>query len=647
MSFQKKRSYNKEGKKRDRYGDAKPSKRRVAGRSKDGHDGEREKRGRYGDAKPSRRRSAVRSKDGHDGEREKRGRYGDVKSSRRRVEGESKDGHDGERFYEIFVKNGAKPSKRRSGGRSKEGNDSERKKRGRYGDRKPSVPFTANESKENHEGERKRRDRYGDAKPNKRRGAGRSKEGHEGERKRRDRYRDSKPSKRRVAGKSSRKDYRSERKPRFREQQEPLEAIKMEGLFGELIPQIQHALRKEGYAVPTPVQAQAIPPQVEGKDLFGSAQTGTGKTAAFTIPILQELAGNMKLPESGQPRALILAPTRELAAQIGKSIETYGHFSNVSSSVIFGGVSQKPQEKSLDQGVDIVVATPGRLLDLMGQGCVELSQVETFILDEADRMLDMGFIPDIEKVIAQLPKDRRNSFFSATVPKAVEDLAGKILVDPVRVTIDPEKPTVEKIEQRVLYVDRSKKDELLIDLIRKRKIKRAIVFAKMKYRASRICEQLDRAGISSAPIHGDKSQAARTRALGEFRSGNIKVLVATDIAARGIDVDNITDVFNYDLPVEAETYVHRIGRTARAGAEGHAWTFCSKDEVEFLHEVEKFIKKKITDEIDHEFHRESILNAVRTFKTSRRKQAQKKDKKKKPKQWALKRKPRSIKDLSN
>ena len=426
-----------------------------------------------------------------------------------------------------------------------------------------------------------------------------------------------------------------------------MEAIKMEGLFGTLIPQIQHALRKEEYAVPTPVQAQAIPPQIEGEDLFGSAQTGTGKTAAFTIPILQELADNMKLPESGQPRALILAPTRELAAQIGESIETYGHFLHVSCTVIFGGVSQKPQEKALDHGVDIVVATPGRLLDLMGQGCVDLSQVETFILDEADRMLDMGFIPDIEKVIAQLPKVRRNGFFSATVPKAVEDLAGKILVNPVRVTIDPEKPTVEKIDQRVLYVDRSKKDELLIDLIRKRKIKRAIVFAKMKYRASRICEQLDRAGISSAPIHGDKSQAARTRALGEFRNGNIKVLVATDIAARGIDVDNITDIFNYDLPVEAETYVHRIGRTARAGAEGHAWTFCSKDEIELLREVEKFIRKKIPDEVDHEFHRESILNAVRTFKTSRRKQAQKKDKKKKPKQWALKRKPRSLKDLSN
>ena len=619
MSSQKTRSNNKGDKKRDRFGDAKPRKRRVTNKSKDGHDGESKKRDRFGDAKPR----------------------------KRRVTNKSKDSHEGERFYEIFVKGGAKPRKRRVANRSEDSHKGEREKRGRYGDSKPIARLMADESQNGTEGERKRRDRYSDAKPRKRRVASKSKGGPEGERKGRDRTRDSRPRKRRVAGKSSRRDYRSERKPRFREQQKPMEAIKMEGLFGTLIPQIQHALRKEEYAVPTPVQAQAIPPQIEGEDLFGSAQTGTGKTAAFTIPILQELVDNMKLPESGQPRALILAPTRELAAQIGESIETYGYFSHVSCTVIFGGVSQKPQEKALDHGVDIVVATPGRLLDLMGQGCVDLSQVETFILDEADRMLDMGFIPDIEKVIAQLPKVRRNGFFSATVPKAVEDLAGKILVNPVRVTIDPEKPTVEKIDQRVLYVDRSKKDELLIDLIRKRKIKRAIVFAKMKYRASRICEQLDRAGISSAPIHGDKSQAARTRALGEFRNGNIKVLVATDIAARGIDVDNITDIFNYDLPVEAETYVHRIGRTARAGAEGHAWTFCSKDEIELLREVEKFIRKKIPDEVDHEFHRESILNAVRTFKTSRRKQAQKKDKKKKPKQWALKRKPRSLKDLSN
>ena len=605
------------------------------------------KRDRFGDAKPRKRRVAVGSGDGPEGERKKRDRFGDAKPRKRRVAGRSKDSHEGERFYDIFVKGGAKPRKRRVSNRSEDSYEGEREKRGRHGDSKSIGRLIADESKEGLEGERKKRDRFGDAKPRKRRVFGGSKGRPEGVRKRQDRSRDSKPRKRPVADKSSRRDYLSERKPRYREDQKPMEAIKMEGLFGTLIPQIQHALRKEEYAVPTPVQAQAIPPQIESEDLFGSAQTGTGKTAAFTIPILQELAGNTKLPESGKPRALILAPTRELAAQIGQSIETYGRFLNIYCTVIFGGVSQKPQEKALDHGVDIVVATPGRLLDLMGQGWVDLSQVETFILDEADRMLDMGFIPDIEKVIDQLPKDRRNGFFSATVPKAVEDLAAKILISPVRVTIDPEKPTVEKIEQRVLYVDRSKKDELLIDLIRKRKIKRAIVFAKMKYRASRICEQLDRAGISSAPIHGDKSQAARTRALAEFRTGNIKVLVATDIAARGIDVDNITDVFNYDLPVEAETYVHRIGRTARAGAEGHAWTFCSKDEVELLHAVEKFIKKKITDEIDHEFHRESILNAVRTFKTSRRKQAQKKDKKKKPKQWALKRKPRSIKDLSN
>ena len=234
----------------------------------------------------------------------------------------------------------------------------------------------------------------------------------------------------------------------------------MEGVFDTVIPEIQHALRREHYEMPTPVQAQAIPPQVAGDDLFGSAQTGTGKTAAFTIPLLQDLSGYRKRPDSGCPRALILAPTRELAAQIGESIATYGRFLHVSHTVIFGGVGQRPQELALDRGVDIVVATPGRLLDLMGQGHVDLSQVETFILDEADRMLDMGFIPDFEKVIARLPEDRRNGFFSATVPKAVEELAGKILVNPVQVKIDPEKPTVDKIDQRVLYVDRAKKDDL-------------------------------------------------------------------------------------------------------------------------------------------------------------------------------------------
>ncbi len=440
--------------------------------------------------------------------------------------------------------------------------------------------------------------------------------------------------------------FKAKRKSLSREKREPLEAIKMEGVFDTVIPEIQHALRREHYELPTPVQAQAIPPQVAGDDLFGSAQTGTGKTAAFTIPLLQELSSYRKRPDSGFPRALILAPTRELAAQIGESIATYGRFLHVSHTVIFGGVGQRPQELALDRGVDIVVATPGRLLDLMGQGYVDLGQVETFILDEADRMLDMGFIPDIEKVIAQLPEERRNGFFSATVPKAVEELAEKILVNPVRVKIDPEKPTVDKIDQRVLYVDRAKKDDLLIDMIRRRKIKRAIVFVKMKYRSNRICDRLGRAGISSEPIHGNKSQAARTRALDQFKRGKIKVLVATDIAARGIDVDDITDVFNYDLPVEAETYVHRIGRTARAGAEGHAWTFCSKDDVELLRDVERFIKRAIPDETDHEYHRESILNMVRNFKTSRRKEAQKRNKTKKPRRWALKKKPRSIEELS-
>jgi len=440
--------------------------------------------------------------------------------------------------------------------------------------------------------------------------------------------------------------FKVKRKAHVREKVEALDAIQMEGVFDTVIPEIQHALLREHYELPTPVQSEAIPPQVAGDDLFGSAQTGTGKTAAFTIPLLQELAGYRKCPDSGCPRALIMAPTRELAAQIGESISTYGHFLRISNTVIYGGVGQRPQEEALDRGVDILVATPGRLLDLMRQGFVDLSQVKTFILDEADRMLDMGFIPDIEKVVANLPEDRRNGFFSATVPKAVEELAGKILVNPVQIKIDPEKPTLDKIDQRVLFVDPSKKDDLLIELIRRRKIKRAIVFVKMKYRASRICDRIGRAGISSEQIHGNKSQAARNRALDRFKQGKIKVLVATDIAARGIDVNDITDVFNYDLPVEAETYVHRIGRTARAGAEGHAWSFCSKEDIDLLSAIERIIKRQITVEIDHNYHRESILNMVRNLKTSRRKRAQKRNKTKETKRWALKKKPRLLKELS-
>jgi ATP-dependent RNA helicase RhlE len=289
--------------------------------------------------------------------------------------------------------------------------------------------------------------------------------------------------------------------------------------------------------------------------------------------------------------------------------------------VIYGGVGQGPQEKAMNRGVDIVVATPGRLLDLMGQGFVKLDAVKTFILDEADRMLDMGFIPDIERILAELPSERRTAFFSATLPTAVEALAKRLLVDPARVTINPEQPTVEKICQRLLYVDRDNKDDLLVSILRDPEVKRAIVFTQMKYKANRVCERLERVGISAAPIHGNKTQAARTRALEQFRKGKVKVLVATDIAARGIDVDGITDVFNYDLPTEAETYIHRIGRTARAGSEGQAWTFCSKEEAGQLLDIERLIKKQIPDDVEHDLHSERVFKSVRSPKKQPRRES--------------------------
>jgi len=430
--------------------------------------------------------------------------------------------------------------------------------------------------------------------------------------------------------------FRPSRKPQPRKIGEPMEALRMEGIFDSLIPEIQHALKKEGYTTPTPVQAQAIPPQVDGRDLCGSAQTGTGKTAAFTIPLLQELAAEKSSPEGRRPRALILAPTRELAAQIGDSITAYGRFLQVTHTVIFGGVGQNPQEKAMNRGVDIVVATPGRLLDLMGQGFVKLDSVKTFILDEADRMLDMGFIHDVERIIAKLPRERRTGFFSATLPPAVQALAKRLLVDPARVTINPEQPTVEKICQRLLYVDRDQKDDLLVALLRDPEVGRAIVFTQMKYKANRVCERLERAGISAAPIHGNKTQAARTRALEQFREGRVKVLVATDIAARGIDVDGITDVFNYDLPTEAETYIHRIGRTARAGTEGQAWTFCSKEEAGLLLDIERLIKKAIPDDVEHDLHSERAFKSVRSPKRQQRRESRNGSGKKKP----AKRRPR-------
>jgi ATP-dependent RNA helicase RhlE len=378
--------------------------------------------------------------------------------------------------------------------------------------------------------------------------------------------------------------------------------------FTLLIEPLQKALQQEGYTTPTPIQQQAIPHLLHGKDLFGVAQTGTGKTAAFTLPLLQHLVKVKRMPSRGRPRALILAPTRELAAQIGDSIKAYGRNVNITHTVIFGGVGQRPQEVALARGMDIVVATPGRLLDLMHQGFVNLDRIEVFILDEADRMLDMGFIPDIKKIIAKLPQQRHSLFFSATMAPPVVELAKTMVKDPVHISIEPEKPTVDKIKQKVLFVDRKDKDALLIEQVTG--MQKTIVFTQMKHVANKVAQKLEKAGIKATAIHGNKSQTARTQAMDRFKSGKVEVLVATDIAARGIDVDNITHVVNYDLPNEPETYVHRIGRTARAGAEGDAVSFCSAEERGFLRDIERLIHKEIPVDKEHEFHSNAAMNAV-------------------------------------
>ena len=329
------------------------------------------------------------------------------------------------------------------------------------------------------------------------------------------------------------------------------------------------ALSAEGYEVPTPVQELAIPPLIEGRDVLGVAQTGTGKTAAFALPVLQAL---LTKNQSGKRRirALVLSPTRELAAQIGDRFAAYADELDVRHFVIFGGVNQNPQVRALRRGVDVLVATPGRLLDLVGQGYIDLSDVDFFVLDEADRMLDMGFIHDIRKVLKILPRERQNLLFSATMPSSISDLAGSFLRDAVRVEVTPETVTVERIEQRVMFVKKADKRRLLGALIRAHDVRCGIVFTRTKHGANRLVKQLSQVGIEAAAIHGNKSQNARNRAMNGFRSGDLPILVATDIASRGIDVDGVTHVFNFDLPNEPESYVHRIGRTARAGKSGLA-----------------------------------------------------------------------------
>jgi len=375
----------------------------------------------------------------------------------------------------------------------------------------------------------------------------------------------------------------------------------------KLIEPIQRALTKEGYTVPTPIQVKAIPHLLEGKDLVGIAQTGTGKTAAFVVPILQRMSLERK-PYTGI-RVLVLAPTRELAAQIDQSFSVYGQFLNFRHTVIFGGVNQHAQVKALSRGVDILVATPGRLLDLMNQGYIKLRNVEYFVLDEADRMLDMGFIHDVRKVTLALPQKRQSLFFSATWSAQISELAGKLLTTPVHVEVAPQATTVEKVEQRVFFVDQSNKDQLLLELLKQEHLKCVLVFTRTKNRANKVTQVLDRNRIHADAIHGNKSQAQRTRALQDFKTGRLRVLVATDIAARGIDIDNISHVINFDLPNEPESYVHRIGRTARAGAAGTAYSFCAADERNFLRDIEKLTRQNI-EVMDHPFHSEHAKNAT-------------------------------------
>ena len=353
------------------------------------------------------------------------------------------------------------------------------------------------------------------------------------------------------------------------------------------------AVEEQGYTQPSPIQAKAIPPVLEGRDLLGCAQTGTGKTAAFALPMLQLLAA--RRPARSQVRALVLTPTRELALQIGESFAQLGKYTSIRHTVVFGGVGQGPQAAAMAKGVDVLIACPGRLNDLIGQGLADLSGVEIFVLDEADRMLDMGFVHDVKKVIAKLPARRQNLMFSATMPKEIEQLAAGILHDPAFVKVDPVSSTVDRIDQSLYFVEKGNKKFLLPWLIQNLKppVQNALVFSRTKHGADKIAKDLNKQGIPAAAIHGNKSQSARMAALEGFKAGDTKVLVATDIAARGIDISELSHVFNYDLPEVPETYVHRIGRTARAGADGTAVSFCAPEEQEYLAGIEKLNRRKI------------------------------------------------------
>jgi ATP-dependent RNA helicase RhlE len=368
-----------------------------------------------------------------------------------------------------------------------------------------------------------------------------------------------------------------------------------------IIEPVIRSLKQEGYSVPTPIQSEAIPVVLNGNDLIGVAQTGTGKTAAFAVPILQLLFNKRSFERKRKIRSLVVTPTRELAIQIEESFKTYGRYTGLTCTVVFGGVNQNPQAAALRNGVDILVATPGRLLDLMNQGIISLSDVEIFVLDEADRMLDMGFIHDVRRIIACLPLKRQSLFFSATMPPEIVRLAGSIVYKPVKVEVTPSASTVDIVNQYVYFVDKANKNAMLLELLKDDMIKTALVFTRTKFGADKVVKVLNRKNISAEAIHGNKAQNARQRALSNFKSQTTRVLVATDIAARGIDVDDLEYVINYEIPNISETYVHRIGRTGRAGANGTAISFCDAEEKAYLRDIEKLITKKIQVVEDHPY----------------------------------------------
>jgi ATP-dependent RNA helicase RhlE len=388
-----------------------------------------------------------------------------------------------------------------------------------------------------------------------------------------------------------------------------------------LIEPLLRALTAEGYAVPTPIQAQAIPKLLEGRDMLGIAQTGTGKTAAFALPLLQRLAANHIKAQPRHPRALILTPTRELALQIADGFKSYGRHLGFKHTVVFGGVGQGQQVAAMNAGVDILVATPGRLLDLMNQRHINLANVEFLVLDEADRMLDMGFIRDVKTIVAKVPAQRQTLLFSATMPGDVVKLAEGILRDYTRIEVTPPATTVERIEQRVMFVTRDDKKKLLAAILADKAVSRVLVFTRTKHVANRVAEQLIKSGVNADAIHGNKSQNARQRSLAAFKSGKVRVLVATDIAARGIDVDGITHVINYEMPGDPESYVHRIGRTARAGTSGAAISFCDADEVSDLRAIERTTRQQIAVDQSYGFHAAHV--ATRNDRSGARPQGQK------------------------